>query len=224
MSIWSEYAQFFREFRRDFHHTGAILPSGAFLAAALARPVAAAGDGRALLEVGPGTGSVTRTIARQMRPADRLDAVEINPHFADLLQARVRDEAAFAACRDRVRVVNAPIQDVPGEAVYDVIVCGLPFNNFAPDEIRSIFAAFQRLVRPGGLLSYFEYAFIRQLKTPFVGRAERERLRAVGAVMDGYLRASQVRRDSVLCNVPPAIVRQLCLRPAACDAPAAGVS
>lgn len=216
MAIWSEYAQFFREFRRDFHHTGAILPSGSFLAAALARPVAAAASGaRALLEVGPGTGSVTRALAQRMRPDDRLDAVEINPQFAELLGRRVQQEEVFRPHRDRIRILTAPIQEVPGEAVYDVIVCGLPFNNFTPDEITSIFAALVRLIRPGGVLSYFEYALVRALKMPFVDRAERARLRAVGAVMNGFIDQGLVGRDYVLCNVPPAIVRRLALRPRA---------
>lgn len=221
----SEYAQFFREFRRDFHHTGAVLPSGSFLAAALARPVAeAASAGRAVLEVGPGTGSVTRAIARRLRPDDRLDCVEINPQFAAALERRVQEDALFAPHRDRVRVLTAAIQGVPGEAVYDVIVCGLPFNNFTRDEITSIFAALVRLVRPGGVLSYFEYALVRALKTPFVGRAERARLRAVSEVMGELIRKHQVGRTFVPLNVPPAIVRRLALKPAACDASELGVS
>src|SRR6185312_11129733 len=75
--IWVECGKFFRECRRHFHTTGAILPSSRFLARALVRPMRGPRPPWRILEVGPGTGSVTREIARRMLPGDRLDAVEI---------------------------------------------------------------------------------------------------------------------------------------------------
>jgi phospholipid N-methyltransferase len=224
MRIWAEYKRFFREFRRDFHHTGALLPSGSFLARAVARPLAAQRPAARILEVGPGTGAVTRAVARFMRPGDRLDCVEINPHFARALEERVGRDPAFAARRDDVHVINAPVQDLPGESVYDFILSGLPLNNFSTADIRDIFATFTRLLRPGGTLSYFEYALIRELKAPFVSRRERRRLFRVGRLVGRYIKDFQVRRERIFLNVPPAIVRQLCLKPDPCGARADVVS
>jgi phosphatidylethanolamine/phosphatidyl-N-methylethanolamine N-methyltransferase len=218
MRIWADYKRFFHEFRRDFHHTGALLPSGVFLARAVARPLAGVRPPARILEVGPGTGAVTRAIARAMRPGDRLEAVEINPHFARALEERVSRDPAYAAHRDNVHVINAPVQEVPGESVYDFILSGLPLNNFSTGDIRDIFATFTRLLRPGGTLSYFEYALIRELKAPFVSRRERRRLFRVGRLVSRYIQNYQVRRERILFNVPPAIVRQLCLKPAPGDA------
>lgn len=54
--------------------TGAIAPSGSRLGRALSRHVASPdARPRAILEVGPGTGAVTRHIAARLRPGDRLD-------------------------------------------------------------------------------------------------------------------------------------------------------
>ena len=39
MRTWAEHWHFFEEFRRDFHHTGAVLPSGLFLSQALVKPL-----------------------------------------------------------------------------------------------------------------------------------------------------------------------------------------
>jgi len=64
------------------------------------------------------------------------------------------------------------------------------------------------------VLSYFEYVLIRQLKTPFAGRRERRRLYRVGRLVGQYIRSFQVRREQVLMNVPPAVVRHLHLKPA----------
>jgi phospholipid N-methyltransferase len=156
---------------------------------------------------------VTREIARLLLPGDRLDAVEINGRFVELLERRVANERAYLHCRNQVRIVHAAVEDVPGEGVYDFIVSGLPLNNFPPEMVRSVLQAYDRLLRPGGTLTYYEYVFIRQLKTPFANRMERRRLYRVGRVVGEFIRAHQVRRERVFMNVPPAIVRHLRLKP-----------
>jgi phospholipid N-methyltransferase len=100
-----------------------------------------------------------------------------------------------------------------GEGVYDFIISGLPLNNFSSGDVRSILASFRRLVRPEGLLSYFEYTLVRQVKSPFVGRRERRRLFRVGRLLGRFVHDHQVRREIVLLNVPPATVRHLRFAP-----------
>jgi phospholipid N-methyltransferase len=152
---------------------------------------------------------VTSEIARRMMPADRLDAVEINSRFADLVKRRVRRERAFARCRDQIEIITAAVQDLLGTGLYDLIVSGLPLNNLPAHEVREIFATYNRLLKPGGTLSFYEYTLVRQLKSPFVDRRERRRLFRVGRVMRGYIRNYQIRRERIYINVPPATVRYL---------------
>jgi phospholipid N-methyltransferase len=156
-----------------------------------------------------------------MGPDDRLDCVEINERFAELLRERVKTDRAFRERRDQIEVIHAPLEQLIGESVYDFIVSGLPLNNFSADQVREIFKSLARLVKPGGALSYFEYAMVRQLKTPLVGRVERSRLSEVGRVLHDYIREFQFRLDHVVLNVPPALVRHLRLKPAAPVVPAA---
>jgi phospholipid N-methyltransferase len=215
MRIWEECGDFIREFRREFRTTGAILPSSRFLARALVSQLRGPRSPCRILEVGPGTGSVTREIARRMLPGDRLDAVEINAHFVGLLEQRLREERVLRARRDQVQVIHAAVEDLIGESVYDFIVSGLPLNNFPVAQVRAIFATYRRLLRPGGTLTYYEYVLVRQLKTPFVDRRERRRLFRVGRVVGGYIRDYQIRRERIFINVPPATVRHLRLKPAA---------
>jgi phospholipid N-methyltransferase len=220
MSFWAECGTFLRETRRHFRTTGALLPSSRFLARALAAPLgtggaggASAEPGRRVLEVGPGTGSVTRAILRYLRPEDRLDAVELNRRFVDRLQLHLLHDPRFVPYRDQVRVIHSAVEELPGEGVYDHIVSGLPLNNFPGWQVRQIFQAYRRLLKPDGVLSYFEYVLIRQLKTPFVNRRERRRLYRVGRIVGQYIRTCQVRHEQVLMNVPPAVVRHLRLHP-----------
>jgi phospholipid N-methyltransferase len=214
MGYFQECRDFFRQFRQQFHTTGSILPSSRFLSRALASEVAKPHPPAHILEVGPGTGPVTRQLLRRMSPEDRLDAVEINAEFVRRLQAILEADAAYPGVRDRVRIIHSAVEDLPGKGSYDYIISGLPLNNFRVDVVRRIFRTFKRLLKPGGTLSYFEYQLIRSLKMPFVGRPDRRRLGGIGRVAGCHIRDYQVRRDLIFLNVPPAIARHLRFQPA----------
>jgi phospholipid N-methyltransferase len=206
----AENALFFREFLRNFHTTGAVLPSGRRLAAALSRFVAVQQpNARTILEVGPGTGAVTRRIIADMGRDDALDLVELNDSFVEQLNARFRSEPAFHAVADRARVLHCPVEELPAEKKYDVIVSGLPFNNFSAAAVERILAVLMNLLKPGGTLSFFEYIAVRRARTLVSGRAERTRLRGIGRAMQAVFDPHEIRRDAVLLNVPPAWVHHV---------------
>ncbi len=209
----SEHGLFFREFLRNFHTTGAILPSGRFLAAALSRFVCENGDEepapRRLLEVGAGTGAVTRRIVLGLKPHDRLDLVESNESFANRLRQRLQTEPVFQAARDRVRVLHTAVEELAGEVSYDLIVSGLPLNNFSVADVQRILDSLVGMLKPGGTLSFFEYIAIRRLRWLVSGRAERQRLRGIGSALEAVLAGHEIRRDWVWANVPPAWVHHV---------------
>lgn len=209
MHYWEECRAFFREFRQQYRNTGSILPSSRWLARALTAEIRKAPGPKRILEVGPGTGPVTAEILRRLRPGDRLDIVEINERFVAVLGQRFEKEPLFRSRRGQVRLLHAPLQEVPGEAAYDFLVSGLPLNNFPVFLVRAVFQAYQRLLKPGGVLSYFEYAWIRPLKMALVRGRERKRLLCVGRLVERQIRAYQFREDLVCWNVPPAVARHL---------------
>ncbi len=213
MQTWAECKNFIRVCRSHFYTTGAVLPSSPFLANALVSALARPRGPARILEVGPGTGPVTQAIARHLQGGDTLEAVEINEQFVRLLEERIRTDPAFAARREQIRVIHAPLSDVAGEGVYDFIVSGLPFNTFPVELVRDIFAGYQRLLKPDGTLSFFEYTLVRELKTPFVGRSERQRLSGVAEIVTAYISKYQVNCQRIFINVPPATTRHLRFRP-----------
>ena len=73
---------FLREFLRAPLRTGAQQPSSRALAAAMAAEIDPAADGP-VVELGPGTGVVTRALLDRGIPEDRLILIELNPSFAD---------------------------------------------------------------------------------------------------------------------------------------------
>jgi phosphatidylethanolamine/phosphatidyl-N-methylethanolamine N-methyltransferase len=212
---WADYRLFWREFRRTFQTTGAVLPSGPALARALARHVRQPAEetpGRRILEVGPGTGSVTARILRAMRAGDRLTMVERNAEFVARLRERFASQSGLTSETNgdgRIKLVHAGVEELPEDAPYDLIISGLPLNNFSIALVEQLLQKMARLLAPGGRLSFFEYIAIRRLKSLVSSRAERERLRGIGAAMDRLFESGKIEHDRVLTNIPPAWVHHV---------------
>ena len=205
----SEYRSFWREFRRNFHDTGAVAPSSRYLAAALARYVGSQPAACRILEVGPGTGAVTRQIVRRLTSDDQLDLVELNANFVELLRERFQSDPDFQPAAPRARVLHHRLEELPAGQPYDLIISGLPLNNFAAGDVAAILDCFAALLRPGGTLSFFEYIAVRPLRSLVSRSAERARLREIGRLLGELLAPHEIRRDCVLRNVPPAWVHHL---------------
>jgi phosphatidylethanolamine/phosphatidyl-N-methylethanolamine N-methyltransferase len=214
----ADYRVFWRQFRQAYNSTGAVLPSGRGLAAALSRFVrdgnaVAAGNNNAtkarhILEVGPGTGAVTLQIIHDLGPDDRLVLVERNEQFVSHLKQRLAEMPIAQSVRDRISLIHAAVEDLPDNELFDLIVSGLPLNNFAVDIVQQILSKLSRLLAPGGTLSFFEYVAVRRAKSLVCSPADRERLQGIARVLGGFLKA-EVRRDLVLANVPPAWVHHV---------------
>ena len=206
----SDIGLFFQEFRRNFHTTGAILPSGRFLGRALARFVAEGNSKpRRILEVGPGTGAVTRHIVAGLGPQDHLDLVELNDSFVEQLRHRFQSDPLFEPAADRWNIFHCAVQDIPSKEPYDLIVSGLPLNNFSVDLVEDILGTMTSLLAPGGTLSFFEYMAVRNIRS-FVGpRAQRQRMQGISRALQGILGEHEFRRDWIWPNVLPAWVHHV---------------
>jgi phosphatidylethanolamine/phosphatidyl-N-methylethanolamine N-methyltransferase len=209
MHYWTECQQFYRQFREQYHTTGSILPSSKALGRAMTRPMRQSKGPRRILEVGPGTGAITAAIVRQLRPGDQFDIVEINADFVAFLERRFAEEPDFRRWRAQCRIIHAPLQEVPVEHVYDFMISGLPLNNFSPELVADIYCSYERLLKPTGTLTSFEYVWIRQMKMPFVNEKERDRLGRLTRYLEGKIRRYQIGEEIVFLNVPPAVARHL---------------
>ena len=109
----------------------------------------------------------------------------------------------------RTRVLHQRVEDLPADAQYDLIISGLPLNNFTVADVEQILAVLLRLLSPGGTLSFFEYIAIRPARALVSGPAERARLRGISRALSSLLGPHEIRRDCVLRNVPPAWVHHV---------------
>ena len=155
---------FLQEFVREFQSTGTFFPSSKWAAEALAKPVS---ENRTsamnILEVGPGSGPVTVKLLRHMTDQDRLTVCEINPRFMAALREKVATNPDYLRHKERISFFEGPVQDLPEDLKYDVIVCALPFLNFELPVVQDIFHKFSRLARDGATMTYFEYIGLRSL-------------------------------------------------------------
>jgi phosphatidylethanolamine/phosphatidyl-N-methylethanolamine N-methyltransferase len=176
-----------RWLRRPFA-TGAVVPSGRLLSEAMAASTRAVIAGRPghVIELGAGTGGVTKALLAAGIAAERLVLVERDPEFAAFLRRHF----------DGPRILEGDAARLPrlladhGVAPIAAVVSSLPLLSLPAEVVNGIVAgAFEALPR-GGALVQFTYG-----PKPPIPRALRERLHLHGA-----------HGKRIWRNVPPAVV------------------
>ena len=224
------YFSFVREFFRSTYTTGAILPSGPRLCRKIAQFVDFTKEpeelrqirlsknisdtsqeaGHRILEVGPGTGCITREIVKLMGPNDKLDLIECNQNFVDRLHLMLEKDPVMQKAADRIRIFTCYVQEFPTDQKYDRVISGLPLNNFPVELVQQILAHFEKLAAPGAVVSWFEYIAIRRIKSVISKKPDRIRLRGITESLNAVLDPHEFQRDAILCNVPSAWVHHVC--------------
>ncbi len=211
MSRLHESISFLKRFLARPQQIGAVVPSSSSLARALVRPLSQHDKPVNILELGAGTGAVTRHIAPLMGPEDRLDICEADPALAAHVQSDCLDKGPLQDHyrQGRVRLFDQYLQDVQGLLEYDFIISGLPLNAFELRDIKSILDILKRQAKADCVLSYFEYIGLRDLKAAVGVGAARKKARYRSAYLNRQIAHHQFERRSVLWNFPPAYARHL---------------
>jgi phospholipid N-methyltransferase len=209
MNRLTDYQTFLTQFLRNHETTGSLIPSGRALGNALCRHVGQGDTPQKILEAGPGTGAVTGCIIERLRHTDQLWMVELNPTFAAHLRNAFKEKPSFRNAAARCHLVEGSLQELGPLAEadkFDLVISGLPLNNFSSENVRAILQAYSKLLKPGGVLSFFQYILLRPAKMFVSAGQERERLKGVGAAIEGMLGEREFAREWVWPNVPPAWV------------------
>jgi phosphatidylethanolamine/phosphatidyl-N-methylethanolamine N-methyltransferase len=132
--------------------TGAVSPSGRFLARAMARAVQATGPGL-VVELGPGTGPVTKALIERGVPAEDLVLVEYEASFCRLLAERFPHVRVLQGDAYRLAHSLAELRGRPIRA----IVSSLPLLNEPPARRQELLAQAFGLMGPHGVFVQFTY-------------------------------------------------------------------
>ena len=103
-----------------------------------------------------------------------------------------------------MHVHQAYVEQLETGRHYDVIVSGLPFANFAPEQVELIMDHYLQMLRPGGTLTYFAYRGTRVVRALLASRDAAARHRAVEDALDGYHRRHGAGSRTGWANLPPA--------------------
>jgi len=203
--------RFLRTYIQKPNSVGAVIPSSRSLAVAVAEPFRRSPRPVRVLEVGAGTGAITRHLGALLTDKDELDICELQAEFADILERDVLSASMFRRplVDGRVRLLCKPVQQIEGESCYDFVISGLPMSAFELDVVEQIYAVIRRLLKPGGVFSYFEYTWLRRTSRVLSLGRRRARIRAVNAYLTRNIREHEFARRSILGNIPPAHVRHL---------------
>lgn len=204
-----EKVMFLQQLREGFDQIGALFPTSSSAAKAMVADVARHQGPKTILEVGAGTGPITAELVKLLGPDDQLVVCEMNEKFMNHLIERFDREPSFANVRHQVEFCCKSVLEVDGQERFDYIVSTLPFTSLGADLVAQIFDHYQRLLKPGAVLTYIEYAYLRGLKTQLAGSAARAKAERTNMILDGNIERYQFRREVVPANLPPAWVRSL---------------
>jgi phospholipid N-methyltransferase len=179
----SDYIRFLKAWVRQPRQTASIVPSSPWLGRMMAAQIDP--EGGPVLELGGGTGALTREILATGLPREKLEVVEINQHFARELHA------AFHG----VRIIQHPAESISehaagGEGAYQTVISGLPMLAFNNALQQAILTEALRLLAPGGAFIQFTDSPRSPIRPPVVQALDLS-VRRVG---------------TILRNVPPATV------------------
>jgi phosphatidylethanolamine/phosphatidyl-N-methylethanolamine N-methyltransferase len=140
-------ASFIRQLLNNPSQVGAVAPSSRHLAKAMAEGLGASSGH--VIEIGPGTGSITRGILETGVDPRNLHLFELNPAFCETLRQK------FAG----VAVYNQMAQEMTALGLNDVscVISSLPMLNMPQAiQLEIVTSVFETLM-PGGKLVQFTY-------------------------------------------------------------------
>jgi len=187
-SAWTEHLVFLGALVRNPRSVGAIMPSSVSLARGMVREIEPASR---VVELGPGTGAITRAVVRRVGAAGRVLAVDTNPTFVERIQRAWPEITCVCASAEALPRLVGDL----GWADVDHIVSGLPFATLPSAITLRILDGVREVLRAGGTFTTFQY--VHAFRMPSASAFRRELSSRLG---------SEPQSQFVVRNVPPARV------------------
>jgi phospholipid N-methyltransferase len=144
----SDFSLFFGKFLKHGTKIASLAPSSPWLSRATVGNVDWANAG-VIVELGAGTGPITRVIAERARPETKVVVLERDADFAAILRQRFAHHPHFDVVEGDVRDLSAILAD-RGIGRVDHVISGLPVPSFPKDLQRDLFRVIRDVLAPGG--------------------------------------------------------------------------
>ncbi|HKF52114.1 MAG TPA: methyltransferase domain-containing protein [Candidatus Acidoferrales bacterium] len=180
---------------KGFHTVAAVAPSSVHLAAAMVKPLHLS-EASVAVELGAGTGVMTRALLKELPRAATLFVFEINPEFITYLRAHF-DDPRLVLINENVENIEAELRKRGVDHV-DVVLSSLGLAFMTEAQRRKIFEGLRPFLRPNTVLTQFQYVSSVQFEN---GRLRKLTLRPL---LHRYFES--VSSKIVWRNVPPAYV------------------
>ncbi len=185
-----EHWRFFAAFLRRPATVGSLVPSSVHLAQAVLERCNLK-SAKTVVELGSGTGAITRFILERLGRHTTFLALELDPVATRELRQRFPELVVYSDSAEHLQKYLAR----HGRKKVDCVISGLPWANMTAETQERILAAVFRVLKPGGMFTTFAYLHASWLPT---ARRFRERL----ARHFGTVKVS----PTVWRNFPPAYV------------------
>ena len=197
--IGGDYGLFFSESLRSLSVTASLFPSSRFLASALLRSIDF-GSARVIVELGVGTGAITKWILRRLNPDAVLLGVDLNPAFVNHVRRKILDSRFIPVLGQAERL--GTLLSRHGITRADAIVSSLGLTGMHPAQRSAIMTQAAAHLTRDGVLTQYQYLHANGEPNwaSSLGLArfpEKEFLKA-------HFR--QVASERVIWNLPPARV------------------
>jgi phosphatidylethanolamine/phosphatidyl-N-methylethanolamine N-methyltransferase len=146
--------EFFKGFLKNPREVGSVIPSSRFLT----RRTLECGDikhARVIVELGPGTGVLTRHALEHMRPDAKLVAIEISADFSKVLRKEFPDPRLHVH-HGSATEIEAALAKV-GETQADLVMSGIPFSTLEQGIGFATLQAAKRVLTPEGRFVAYQF-------------------------------------------------------------------
>lgn len=195
---------FLRESLLEFKSTGTFFPTSKWAAEALAEPLKESNrKPLRVLELGPGTGSVTVQILKYMQPNDSLTLCEINPRFMKSLKDNLAKNEDFIRLKKQITFFLGAAQELPSDIKYDVIVCAIPFLNLDLHTVEEIFDKLRQISTGRTVMTYYEFIGIRSISKVVSPAERKERILQLDTFFKEVYARHHMKRERIWLNLFP---------------------